>query len=559
VAIRDLATGTSRQVTQGDWEKGYPDSPKISPDGKLIAYNWYPVGVPPDHDSGTMLRLVGTDGSDDRFLQSVGGMRSWSRDSRHIAARTHNLENTDTEIVLISVEDGAVTPLWTFHFRERFDLAVSHSPDDRFLAVEFPVEGDSARFDIALIPTGGGDLLPLVDHPANDQLIGWVPGTDMVLFASDRSGNTDLWAIPVSEAGEGGIPFPVRRNMDEGWPMGFASDGSFFYSVYTLQYVKRIAPFDEATGTILMEESEPLRGTHDNCESAWSPNGDRLVLAYREGERPDGEWFTIRVRDMRQGTERVLTRDINPGTVAGPKWTQDGRSILVVGMDGDTKRRDWPQTPSGLYRIGAETGESTRLFDFRPDGSWWSSIGFLPTSDGEGVTYIHDGRLVLRDLESGREEVLYRHPDLASQTLALSPDGSELVFGVADSTVTHGSPNARLEEGGHLMVMPSRGGQARELLTFQDPGGRVRGVKWTSDGLHIDLLIRGGRRGGAALLRVPREGGDPQRVWETDVRIGSFVPSPDGQWVTYYTQTNEAEIWVMENLRAALTEANPKR
>jgi Tol biopolymer transport system component len=554
LAIRNLATGESRRLTEGNWEEGYPGSPKVSPDGRLIAYYWYTIDEPGDDASGTMLRLVGTDGSGDRFLQHVGGIASgsWSRDSRHLAAHMHNSENSDTEIVWISVADGSVSSLTTFHYPDKFGPSLSHSPDDRFLAVEFPVEGDSARFDIALVATDGSGTLPLVDHPADDKLIGWVPGTDMVLFSSDRSGNQDLWALQVPETGTPGEPFPVRRGLGEGYPMGFAADGSLFYYIYTLQYVKRVAPFDEQTGTIFIEESEPLRGTHDNNPSAWSPDGRQLVLAYREGwEDIGGEKFTVRVRNLDTETERVLTRDINPATVAGPRWLPDGRSVLIVGRRDETGRGKWGEKSTALFRIDVETGGTTRLFDFPASEGWWVfSIGLIPTLDGKGVFYVHNRTLVLRDLQSGEEEELFRHPDLASGMLALSPDGSELLFGIADSTVSDQRPQIALEQGGRLMVMPSTGGTPRELTKLKEPGRVRRGAMWTSDGRHILLLKR--EEEGSALLRVPREGGDFERIWETDLRLGGVVPSPDGRRVTYMTQTNEAEIWVMENLVAAL-------
>jgi Tol biopolymer transport system component len=553
LAVRDLVTGDSQQITQLDNEEGYPTGAKVSPDGKLIAYQyWYSGGAAPDDASGMMLRLVGTDGSGDRFLQFVRGIvsGSWSSDSRHIAAHMHN-----TEIVWISVEDGSITPLKTFQFPGKFGPAMSHSPDDLFLAVEFPVEDDSARYDIALVSTAGGGMMPLVDHPADDRLIGWVPGTDAVLFISDRSGNQDLWAVHVAETGVAGTPFPVRRKIGRVDPMGFTADGSLFYSTYTLQYVKSVVPFDERSGRVLMEAAEPILGFHDGNESAWSPNGDYLALAYREESvGMEGRWFTLRVRDMSAGTERVLTRDINPATFAGPRWLPDGQSILTVGMDNEVPQEDWSKTPAGLFRIDVGTGDVSRLFDFSPDQGWWSAIGLVPTSDGEGVVYIHKGRLVLRDLESGREDELFRHPDLI-KTLALSPDGSELVFGIADSTVTWAQTPHR-HQGLRLMIMPSRGGEARELLTLEEPC-EVRGVAWTSDGNHILFLQRD--EGGTALMRVPRDGGDSERIWETDEELLTFVPSPDGRKATYMTRTNEAEIWVMENLTAALKEPPVRR
>ena len=563
LAVRDLVTGETQQITPGDYDEGEATSASVSPDGKLIKYLWYPVGKAADHFSGTMLRLVGTDGSGDRFLQFVGGNTIWSRDSRHIAANMHNPENTFTEIVWISVEDGSITPLETFQTPSRIGLHSSHSPDDRFLAVEYPVVEDSARFDIALVSTeGGGTLGLVVDHPADDWLIGWVPGTDAVLFKSDRSGSWDLWAVRVSEEGIPGIPFSVRRGIGEMDPMGFAADGSLFYSNYTQTIAKSVAPFDERSGRVFLESAEPIMGDHDILSFGWSPDGGHLALAYRE----EDSWIfdppsTIRVRDMNSGAERVLTRDILPSPLEGLLWTPDGRSILTVGMDPEVAGGDQSKTPAGLFSIDVETGETTRLFEF-PSDEDWTSIRVIPTPDGQGVIYNHRGRLVRRDLESGREEELYRHPDLSSGlsgttgippgiSMYWSPDGSELLFWMPDSTVT--SP---AHWGKRLMIMPSRGGEPYELLKVGGPG-RGGDFNWSLDGRHILYLQR--EEGVTALMRVPREGGDPERLWETDVGILRFPLSPDHQNVGILALTMEAEIWVMENLVAVLREGGGGR
>lgn len=545
VAVGDVATRETRPITQGDLERGGPTGAKVSPDGKLIAYYWYPVGKPADHASGTMLRLVGSDGSGDRLLQFVGGIGhgSWSWDSRHIAAVMHNDENPDTEIVWINVADGAITHLETFHYREKFAPAVSHSPDNRFLAVEFPVEEDGGHHDIVLLSTDGGPSLPLVDHPGDDRLFGWVPGADAVLFKSDRSGSQDLWAIRVTEGGIGGKPFPLMRRLGEMDPMGFGADGRLFLSTRTLHYAKSIAPFDESTGRVLMEAAEPILGTHDNSGFAWSPSGDSLALAYRE----EGGGFTIRLRDMLAGTERILTREINPATVGGPRWHPDGQSVLTVGMAHGVDREDWPNTPAGLYRIDVSTGEVNRVFDFPPDNFWWMDIGLTLTPDGNGVVYRHRGRLLLRDLESGGVEELFRHPDL-SGPMKWSPDGSELLFGIADSSGADESPGRR-----RLMVLPAPGGEAYELLRIDLPGRlRVGSFNWTADGRSILFLQT--REGRSNLMRISRDGGEPELLWESDERFLGLPLSPDHRKVGITTQTNEAEIWVMENLVEALRE-----
>jgi len=558
LAVRDLATGESRQITQGDREDGDRIGAKVSPDGKLIAYLWFPADPSIDRrsDDPSGLRVVGTDGSGDRFLRrassssyfSTATSGSWSRDSRHIAAIMHNGENLDTEIVWISVEDGSMTSLKTFRDPDKVGPNTSHSPDDRFLAVELPVVEDSGRVDIVLVSTEGGGTLPLVDHPADDRLMGWVPGTDAVLFQSDRSGSWDLWAVRVSREGIPGRPFSVRRGGGEIGPLGFTADGSLFFSIYRGGYGKSVIPFDEDTGTILLDAAEPILGSHDNSGFGWSPTGDSLVLAYREG----GGTETIRLRDMSTGTERVLTRDINPAATAGPRWMPDGRSILTVGMDVEIRPDDWSKNPAGLFRIDVETGETTRLFDFPPDEYWWMRIALVPTADGKGIIYHHKGtgRLVRLDLDSGREEELYRHPDLTGP-LRWSPDGSELLFGIADTPVTNWFPS-----GTRLMIMPSRGGEPHELLRVELPG-EVGSFNWTSDGRHILFVQR--HEGVTAVMRIPREGGDPERLWETDEPLGSLSLSPDHRKVGMMTHPREIEIWVMENLVEALRESEARR
>ena len=89
------------------------------------------------------------------------------------------------------------------------------------------------------------------------------------------------------------------------------------------------------------------------------------------------------------------------------------------------------------------------------------------------------------------------------------------------------------------MIMPSGGGEPYELLKVGGPG-RVRYFNWSLDGRHILYLQR--EEGVTALMRVPREGGDPERLWETDVGIRRFPLSPDHRKVGILALTSEAEI-----------------
>ena len=72
---------------------------------------------------------------------------------------------------------------------------------------------------------------------------------------------------------------------------------------------------------------------------------------------------------------------------------------------------------------------------------------------------------------------------------------------------------------------------------------------FTSDGEHV--LYHRGDQDGLVVMRVSRDGGQPQRLFESGRRM-NVTPSPDRKRAALMVQTNEAEIWVMENLKEAL-------
>ena len=101
------------------------------------------------------------------------------------------------------------------------------------------------------------------------------------------------------------------------------------------------------------------------------------------------------------------------------------------------------------------------------------------------------------------------------------------------------------------MVIPSRGGEARELVRVEHSNH----LSWTSDGRYLLFFLRNDNGRRRTLMRVPREGGNAQRLWESEERMPGLSPSPDGRRVAYFTQENEAEIWVLENIKEALARA----
>jgi len=146
--------------------------------------------------------------------------------------------------------------------------------------------------------------------------------------------------------------------------------------------------------------------------------------------------------------------------------------------------------------------------------------------------------------------VVFSHPNLAGP-LQFSPDGSELLFGLAES-----GQGGRAAGRRRLMILPFPEGEPRELMEI-GLEGEVGSFNWTLDGQHILFLLR--EEGATAVMRVPRSGGDPERLWETGRRLPGLTLSPDHEKVGLQERANEFEIWVMENLVEALRSAEGRQ
>jgi Tol biopolymer transport system component len=443
--------------------------------------------------------------------------------------------------VLVSVTDGARRVVHqvpgTGHA-----LRSWLSPDDRYLVYGGPVEEDDENADIWLLPLDGGEELPLVQHPADDRILGWVPASDFVVFLSDRDGTWDMWAIAVRDGRVEGPPRKIWRDMGEVDPKGFSENGSFLYSVFTRWFTTSIAPFDLGTGMADLNAATPLLGS--NRGPQWSPDGRYLAFT-TESELTEGKYGRINVRDLTTGEQREVATHIRARDLSN--WSPDAGSLLVGGDDGRGEPHFW--------KVEVSSGEGTPLLPVPDAYEWWGGWTWADWSpDGEGILYsvLNDGagqgRLARRDLVSGEEEELYRDSLLIRRPFELSPDGREVAF------VFHDSLNA--DGPGGLAILDLDTGERRRIVTFADSvTGWEVSLQWTPDGTNIlySVIVRD-EEWHTNVCRVAASGGDPEHLWTfAEGKFGGwFEVSPDGRQIALTTYTQENEIWVMDNLREVL-------
>ena len=215
LAIRYLTTGQQRHLTnsrpRSRWECA--ESPVVSLDGKQIAYSWF------NQDLFYDLRVIGADGSGQRVLyrnREVFCARpaDWSPDRKHILARL-SLKDQTNQIGLVEVANGSVRVLKSLGWR--YPLKMNFSPDGRYIVYDLPPREDSQERDIVLLgvtpEAGEGREIPLFEHRGNDFVLGWAPDGRTILFARDRTGTLDAWAIQVAGGKPQGEPELVKKDI----------------------------------------------------------------------------------------------------------------------------------------------------------------------------------------------------------------------------------------------------------------------------------------------------------------------------------------------------------
>jgi Tol biopolymer transport system component len=535
LGIRDLTTGEKKVLTSNsEAPKAYAEYSAFSPDGTKIAYDWYggEKGIYElrilDLDKGNIRTLLGRNAGFNRI-----GV-SWSHDQSHIA--TVILGEKQHKIGWVSTKDGATRVLTTLGASmPGGPNNLFPSPDDRYVAYSYTSRKDPSNFDIFLVSTdGSGDVIPLVEHPANDRVLGWLPGKDELLFLSDRSGSWDVWMLPVKNGQRAGDLVRVYPNLGNISPLGFTNSGAYYFEVYSRWMENFVSSFDPETGKLAGSLTQPLSGYKQSLD--WSPDGRRLAYVDVQST-PEGPGFfsgSLHIRNLDNGEDKQIPCGIG---VMDVRWSPNGESFLVSGAQ-ERKVVDY-HIKTGLYLVDAQTGK-TRLVAERPNsriviGEW--------APDGKSIYFVDRDAIVLHDLETGREKKLLTQPHLVdSLALALSPDGVFLAAIIGDP-----------EKGSGLITVNISNGEVNKTVSLSRPyfpsgtGFAIRGFDWSADGKYL-FYLESGEKGGTNLCRVSRQGGTPEKLWHTDKAVHDLRILPDGKHLTFAETHHVESLWVMEGL-----------
>ena len=529
LVIQDLTTMETRRLTnKGPWTKSsaFALSSLFSPDGRRVAYVWFEPPFEPE-SLGFDLRIANRDGSQTRVLHHSAETpimlpTDWSPDGGQIAA-TFFRPDGSTQIALVAADTGSVRVLKTLDWRR--PSRMRFSPDGRYLAYDVQNSEDSQNHDILLLAIDGSRETRLVQHHADDTILDWVPHSDRLLFASDRTGTIDAWMIAVSADGAASRPELVKRSLGPISAMGFTQTGALYYSLSTGMQDVCVVDFDPRAVAV---KGDPTcvseRAVGANYEPSWSPDG-RLLAHVSERERLASNATTVygAPRLVIRAIDGTDTRELSPKLtmIRRPRWSPDGRSILARAYDSNRR--------SGLFTIDVRSGDPTLIVKDGHDPVW------LP--DGRSIVYRagennpKDMSVRVLSLESGQERPIHQGP---ARNLSLSPDGRVLAF-----------VGPRQGGGTAISVMSPAGGPPRELIgdeAWQELGdGRVF-LTWLPDSRHL-LFTRGN-----ALWSVRIDGGDVRALGLPMTGRATIQLSPDGRRLAFTAGESRSEVWVMDHI-----------
>ncbi len=528
LAVLEIGTGQKRRLTdKGSWSTAETAfMSRWSPDGKKIAYLWLNKQMTPE------LRIIGSDGSEPRTLPMAGILLDWSSDGKYFLARTPGKDNS-FDLALISTADGTANILKAGQTIYRAAFA----PDGKYIVYELAAQKDSPPYDLAMLSIDGKQQIPLVRHPANDRLLGWVPGTDFLLFTSDRTGTQDAWALRVFNGRTDGDPVLVKQDIGQAFPMGFTREGSFYYGLVRNVVEAYEVPLDMGKGAATDRPRKIFeRVVGRNYTPEWSPDGKYLAfVSERKPESAKQFSYFLCIRSDQTGEEREVPLPIQSFWTM--HWSAGSDAIFATATEGSIQ---------GLFKIDIQTGKLTLV---APGGTDALIKNFAVTPDGRSIYYAHFQwakmlvPIIRHDLVAGQENEVYRKsapPDIGSVTF--SADGKYLSFTTSDD----------LAKRGHVIrIMAVSGGETWDLLE-----GKLETFTnhvWTPDGKTILFVNRtgSGKEEKRELWQVPSGGGDPRKI-DIKIDLNDVRLHPDGRRIAFTSGKTTNEIWVMENFLSAL-------
>jgi tRNA A-37 threonylcarbamoyl transferase component Bud32 len=530
LAVHEIASGQRWRVTdngEAQPSPGYAETSRFTADGTRLIYLWFARPADESAQGDVEIRTIPVRGGEPSTIwrdpdRAHVRLHHWAGDDRLLLVNRW-IGDARSELAVIDADAGTVRaalPVGTSS-----PNGASLSPDASLVVFDRPDPATRLR-DIYIAAVGAPGETPLIRDASSDHSPMWTRDGRFVLFLSDRSGPTGLWAQRVDAMRAIGPPQRVEPNLGWAFPMGDTSNGGYFFRRQMGTRDVQTVALDEA-GVV---SGEPVRASSEvigaNGSSDWSPDGQSLTFFRRRDER----WSLV-IKDMTRGVEREIA-DPHLAGIGRPRWEPDGRSILLK-----TSYRG----KAGVHRLDLRTGAVSMVLP--------RQIGHYELIPGtREILYNTRAREISRfDLDTGRTVVAHQiEAPWFATGISVSRDGQQLAYSASD-----GRAAVSLRVAALGIVEP-----AREVFVAS-ADEYIEAYAFTPDG--TEVLIKRARR-------APPTDNDHSRVWAVNVHSGAarlvgldihglnqMRLSPDGRRLSFDAGWPKQEVWVLEHLLESLT------
>ena len=282
--------------------------------------------------------------------------------------------------------------------------------------------------DIWTVAASGGEARRLSAPVASHLRPQYSHRGDRLAFTSSRSGNFDLYTLPLAGGDVERVTFHESNSILEAWS---ADDGGLFFS--SLREGQGMAIFyaDRRGGTPLLWLAEPYEDLSDFAVSRDGKHAAVVIVrnvVARRGPNP------YAASSLWVGSNTPSPEDMQQVGAQGknyrwPMWRPEGDAVYIV-SDADGAEN--------LWLIDLASGKERRVTSFRDGRLLWPSI----SADGRTIVFERDFGIWRFDTRSHRVRAVPIHtqpdtkvPAARFQTfsrdiseLALSPDAKKVAF-----------------------------------------------------------------------------------------------------------------------------------
>lgn len=407
----DVQTGELQQLTndiRNDGEGAW------SPDGRWIVFS-------SDRGGQDDLWIVAaTGGTAHRVTNDISGEQgaSWSSDGRSISyASRHTATSIDVVAAAGGTPPRTLVPLDGY---SAFGLALS--PDGQTVLFTSNRSGDA---DIWSVPMAGGEPTPFATSPVFDGQAAWSPDGKWVSFTSSRSGGTaDIWVMPAA----GGA---ARQLTD--WPSNegnprWSPDGA------TIAFASNRDATQAEVWTIPAAGGAATRITRGNVSAGdvrWAPDGHTLFYT---GAAADGSRQLFRV-PAAGGTPRVLTHAKGGASIAASTVSPDGATLAYSYLEAGLAFLEVVPSAGGVARRFT----TDRALAYQIGAAWAPDGSQIVFSDWSYETL--SASLTAVSFPEGTTRPVTTTTDALEFNAFWTPDGQTLVFASDRSTTRAMSAN----------------------------------------------------------------------------------------------------------------------